>query len=224
VTARLYEDIGMFTCDDDIAADVSDLFNYLTGYSAITEFRRLLVAPITLRERLIEMVRREAANQRKGRKGRMILKCNSLVDEGLIQELYEASGAGVSIDLVVRGICSLRPGVPGLSENIRVRSIVGRFLEHSRIYWFANAGKPEVYLGSADLMYRNLDRRVEVVFPVASPVLVRRIEKQILGVYLRDNQKARIMDANGVYRRARRTGRARSVNAQETLLERAGKE
>ncbi len=224
VTARLYEDLGMFTCDDDIAADISDLFNYLTGYSAITEFRRLLVAPISLRRRLHEMIQREVEHQRAGRKGRMIIKCNSLVDDKIIRELYAASQAGVTVDLIVRGICSLRPGVPGLSENIKVRSIVGRFLEHSRIFWFAGGGKPEVYLGSADLMYRNLDRRVEVVFPVTAPDLVRRVRKQILEVYLRDNVKARVMGRNGEYQRVRRGGRSRLVNCQETLLERAGKE
>jgi polyphosphate kinase len=224
VTARHYEDLGMFTCDDAIAADVSDLFNYLTGYSAIDDFRRLLVAPISLRRRLQEMIRREVEHKRQGGKGHMILKCNSLVDDELIRELYAASQAGVTIDLVVRGICSLRPGVPGLSETIKVRSIVGRFLEHSRIYWFHNGGDPEVYLGSADLMYRNLDRRVEVVFPVTAPELVRRIRRRVLDVYLKDNQKARLMDAEGHYHRARRSARSRPVSCQEALLERAGEE
>ena len=214
----------MFTCDDDVAADVSDLFNYLTGYSAIREFRRLLVAPINLRGRLCAMIRREADHARQGSEGHMILKCNSLVDGPLIGELYEASQAGVRIDLIVRGICCLRPGVPGLSETIEVRSVVGRFLEHSRIYWFANGGRPEVYLGSADLMYRNFDRRVEVVFPVTAPELVRRLREEILDAYLRDNQKARIMDADGNYQRAPLGDEVRPVNCQERLLARANEE
>lgn len=218
VTARLYEDFGILTCDDAIAADVTDLFNYLTGYSAIQDFRRLLVAPINLRRRITELIRREVAHRQAGRQGHLILKCNSLADAALIRELYAASQAGVEIDLIVRGVCCLRPGVPGLSEQIRVRSIVGRFLEHSRIYWFANGGEPEVFLGSADLMFRNLDRRVEVLFPVSAPDQVRRLRQDILATYLHDNQKARLMDADGNYHRARRTRRARVVNAQEHFL------
>ena len=224
VTARIYEDLGMFTCDDDVAADVSDLFNYLTGYSAIREFRRLLVAPINLRGRLCETIRRETEHQRQGGEGHLILKCNSLVDGPLIGELYEASQAGVRIDLIVRGICCLRPGVPGLSETIAVRSLVGRFLEHSRIYWFANGGEPEVYLGSADLMYRNFDRRVEVVFPVTVPELVQRLREEIIEAYLGDNQKARFMDADGNYQRAPLGDEADAVNCQERLLARANEE
>ena len=224
VTARLYEDLGMFTCDDDIADDVTDLFNYLTGYSAIQDFRRLLVAPINLRRRLTELIRREVEHQADGGKGQLILKCNSLADGPLIRELYAASQAGVRVELIVRGICCLRPGVPGLSDNIRVRSIVGRFLEHSRICWFHNQGQPEVYLGSADLMYRNLDRRVEVVFPVRDPGLVQRVRKEILETYLRDNQKARLMNPDGTYQRAGRAGRARAIDCQEWLLSRARQE
>jgi polyphosphate kinase len=224
VTARLYEDLGMFTCDDDIAADVSDLFNYLTGYSAIQDFRRLLVAPINLRRRLTELVRREVEHQASGRQGHVIFKCNSLADGPLIRELYTASQAGVKIDLIVRGICCLRPGVPGLSDNIRVRSVVGRFLEHSRIYWFANDGQPEAFLGSADLMYRNLDRRVEVVFPVRDTDLGERLHREILETYLRDNQKAWLMQPDGSYVRATRSGREEPVNCQEWLLARANQE
>lgn len=224
VTARLYEDLGMFTCDDEIAADVSDLFNYLTGYSAIQDFRRLLVAPINMRRRLTEMVERETELARRGRPGAMVLKCNSLVDDMLIRALYRASMAGVQIDLIVRGICSLRAGVPGLSENIRVRSIVGRFLEHSRIYWFANDGRPELYLGSADLMYRNLDRRVEVLFPVDDPEHQRRVSQEILEIYLEDNENARVMQPDGSYVRVERADDEPGVNCQEWLLARASQE
>ncbi|MBD3220278.1 polyphosphate kinase 1 [bacterium] len=223
-TARLYEDLGMFTCDDEIGADVSDLFNYLTGYSAIQDFRRLLVAPINMRRRLAEMIERETQHAREGRGGAMVLKCNSLVDDAIIRALYDASQAGVEIDLVIRGICSLRPGVPGLSENIRVRSIVGRFLEHSRIYWFANDGTPEVYLGSADLMYRNLDRRVEVLFPVDDPEHQRRVGDDILATYLRDNQKARLMNPDGSYTRARQADGDPAIDCQAWFLEQARKE
>jgi polyphosphate kinase len=224
LTARLYEDLGMLTCDDEIGADVSDLFNYLTGYSAIEDFRRLLVAPINMRRRLVELIERETEHARAGRRGAMILKCNSLVDDGLIRALYGASQAGVEIDLIVRGICSLRPGVPGMSETIRVRSVVGRFLEHSRIYWFGNDGSPELFLGSADLMYRNLDRRVEVLFPVDDPVLLARVGEEILDVYLKDNEKARLMNADGTYGRAARRDDDADVNCQEWFLDRASRE
>ena len=224
MTARIYEDLGMFTCDDEVAADVSDLFNYLTGYSAIQDFRRLLVAPINLRRRLIEMVHREIAHVQDGAEGYMILKCNSLVDDELIRALYAASREGVRVELIVRGMCSLRAGVPGLSENIRVRSVVGRFLEHSRIYWFANGGAPELYLGSADLMYRNLDRRVEVLFPVDDPALEQRVRVEILATYLADNQKARMMRPDGTYVRVRPGKGDEPVNCQEWLLARAGQE
>ena len=166
ITAQLYTDIAMLTCDVDIGADCTDLFNYLTGYSAKTSYRKLLVAPVTLRERMRKMIEREIEHQQNGRGGHLIFKMNALVDKKMIQLLYKASQAGVKVDLLVRGICCLRPGVPGASENIRVTSIVGRFLEHSRIFYFRNGGQEEVYLGSADLMPRNLNRRVEVDFPV----------------------------------------------------------
>ena len=206
------------------AEDVTDLFNYLTGYSAISDFRRLLVAPINLRRRLTELIRREVAHQADGGKGHLIFKCNSLADGPLIRELYAASQAGVKVDLIVRGVCCLRPGVPGLSDSIRVRSVVGRFLEHSRVYWFQNGGQPEAYLGSADLMYRNLDRRVEVVFPVHDPDLLARLRQEILATYLRDNQKAWDMQPDGTYVRAKRASRAKIVNSQEWLLARASQE
>jgi polyphosphate kinase len=220
MTARLYEDFGMFTCDDDIAADVSDLFNYLTGYSAIADFRRLLVAPINARRRLTEMIAREAEHARAGRPAHLIFKCNSLVDDSLIRALYAASQAGVRIDLIVRGTCSLRPGVAGLSEGIAVRSVVGRFLEHSRVFWCANGGEPELFMGSADLMYRNLDRRVEVIFPVDDPALVARVRDDILATYLRDSRKARLMNADGTYQRAPAPKKGDPIDCQQWLLKR----
>ena len=171
VTARLYTDLGLFTCDEAIGMDASDVFNYLTGYSDKRTYRRFLVAPINLRAGLETLIRREIQHQRTGTQGHLIFKVNALVDKSMIQLLYEASQAGVRIDLLVRGMCCLRPGVAGVSETITVTSIVGRFLEHSRVFWFRNGGTEEVYLGSADLMMRNLDRRVEIIFPILDRVL-----------------------------------------------------
>ena len=166
-TARQYEDLGLLTADPDIASDLTDLFNNLSGFAQQTSsYRRLLVAPVGLRDGLIERIDREIEHHQSGRGGELRFKLNSLVDEAVIDKLYEASQAGVRVDLVIRGICTLRPGVPGLSENIRVRSVLGRFLEHSRVYWFAGGGTPEAWIGSADLMHRNLDRRVEVLVRV----------------------------------------------------------
>ncbi|HEY9593651.1 MAG TPA: polyphosphate kinase 1, partial [Spirochaetia bacterium] len=201
VTARHYTDLGLFTCDDGIGADATNVFNYLTGYSDKRTYERFLVAPFTLRPGLESLIKREIEHARAGRDGRLIFKFNALVDKAMIQLLYEASRAGVSIDLIVRGMCCLRPGIPGVSDNIRVRSIVGRFLEHSRAYWFRNGGSEEVYLGSADLMGRNLDRRVEILFPVLDPRIVRRVRTDVLEVCLADTVKARIMEADGTYHR-----------------------
>ena len=173
ITAQLYEDIGMFTCDEEMGADATDLFNYLTGYSSKKEYQKLLVAPINLRSRMEALIKREIEVQEKGGQGHLIFKVNSMVDKKMIQLLYKASQAGVKIDLFVRGICCLRPGIPGISENIQVTSIVGRFLEHSRIYYFRNGGNEEIYLGSADLMPRNIDRRVEVLFPVQDKLMIK---------------------------------------------------
>ncbi|HUI77819.1 MAG TPA: polyphosphate kinase 1 [Bryobacteraceae bacterium] len=198
-TARLYTDMGLFTCDPEIGADATALFNYLTGYTGEHRFRKLLVAPVNLRERLAELIRREIDHQRHGRVGRLIFKMNGLDDPGMIRLLSEASCAGVQVDLLVRGICSLRPGIPGVTENIRVTSIVGRFLEHSRIFCFANGGHEEIYLGSADLMPRNLNRRVEVLFPVSAPRLVARLHDEVLQVYLADDAGARHMRSDGSY-------------------------
>ncbi|MBM3734943.1 MAG: polyphosphate kinase 1 [Acidobacteria bacterium] len=217
VTAHLYTDMGMFTADPDIGADASDLFNYLTGYSAKSDYRKLLVAPINLRSRFAALIHREIAHARAGLPARLIFKMNALVDDGVIRLLYEASRAGVKVDLIARGICCLRPGIPGVSDNITVRSIVGRFLEHSRIFYFANGGKDEIYLGSADLMQRNINRRVEVLFPVQRPALVKTLRDRVLAAYLNDNVKARLMQPGGTYVRAER-GKARPVNSQNLLL------
>jgi len=220
VTAHLYTDLGMFTCDEELADDVSDLFNYLTGYSEKTDYQSLLVAPVNLRARFEALVEREIRHAKAGRKGHLIFKMNSLVDSKLIRTLYKASRAGVKIDLLVRGICCLRPGVAGVSDNIQVISVVGRFLEHSRIYYFRNGGEEEVYIGSADLMPRNIDHRVEVLAPVRDPAMIRRLCDQVLAAYLKDNVKARQMNSNGVYFRKRPAhGRAR-INVQELLIAR----
>ena len=210
MTARLYTDLGMLTCNPQIAADATALFNFLTGYSDKNRFNKLLVAPINLRQRLEELIQREIEHQRRGEPGRLILKMNALEDAALIRLLYEASRAGVQIDLLVRGICCLRPGIPGVSENIRVTSIVGRFLEHSRILYFRNGGAEEIYLGSADLMPRNLNRRVEALFPVESPRLVARLRDEILSTYLADEASARRMRSDGSYTPKSRDGKFES--------------
>ena len=218
VTAGVYTDMGLFTCDPEIGADATDLFNYLTAYSAKTDYRKLLLAPISLRERLEQLIEREIAHARAGRPARLIFKVNALADARIIRLLYEASRAGVQIDLIVRGVCTLLPGVAGVSENIRVRSILGRFLEHSRIFYFWNGGREEVYLGSADLMSRNISRRVEVLFPIEKPTLLRHIRDKVLAVYLDDNVKAREMMPDGSYRRVQPGPGAAAVNAQLVLL------
>ena len=223
VTAQLYTDIGMLTCDPDIGADCSDLFNFLTGYSAKSKYRKLLVAPISLRERLQGLILREIELHKASGGGHIILKMNSLVDKKMIELLYQASRAGLKVDLLVRGICCLRPHVPGVSENIHVTSIVGRFLEHSRIYYFRNGGDEEIYLGSADLMPRNLNRRVEVVFPVQEKSLIRVLKDDILGTYMKEQAKARHMQADGKYVRDPNFGRKNALNSQETFIARASK-
>lgn len=198
-TARLYTDLSFLTADDQIGADATDLFNYVTGYSAKNDFRKLLVAPISIRVRMEELIRREIAHARAGKEAHLIFKMNALEDPGMIRLLYEASQAGVKADLLVRGICCLRPGIPGVSDNIRVTSIVGRFLEHSRIYYFLNATREEVYLGSADMMGRNLNHRVEILFPVESRRLITRVRDEILATCLSDNRNARHMQADGSF-------------------------
>ncbi|MBA2379417.1 MAG: polyphosphate kinase 1 [Blastocatellia bacterium] len=203
-TAKLYTDIGLLTTDEDICVDVTNLFNFLTGYSQQDDYRKLLVAPLNLREQSVKLIRREIANKKAGRIARIIVKINSLTDDEIIDELYAASEAGVEIDLIVRGICSLRPGVKGMSENIRVRSIVGRFLEHSRVFYFANGGKPEdeeVYISSADWMHRNLDRRVEVAVPIRDEEIKRYAIDDLFGTYLKDNCNARVLRPDGTYKK-----------------------
>jgi polyphosphate kinase len=218
VTATLYTDIGFFTADEEIGADATDLFNYLTGYSMKTNYRKLLVAPINLRARMVELIRREIEHQRKHKNGQLIFKMNSLVDKAMIQLLYEASQVGVKIDLLVRGICCLRPGVPGISENIRVISVVGRFLEHSRIFYFHNNSHEEIFVGSADLMPRNIDHRVEVLFPIENPALIRHMRDEVLEVYLADNVKARRLLPDGTYERIKAKGEQSVVSSQAWLI------
>lgn len=198
-TARLYTDLGLLTCREDIGADVSELFNFLTGYSRQRHYRKLLVAPVNLRENMRALINREIAVHHEQGNGRLIFKMNALVDPEIIDTLYRASRVGVQVDLIVRGMCRLKPGIPDLSERITVRSIVGPFLEHSRIYYFHNGGDEEVYLGSADLMERNLDRRVEQVFPLEDPAMVRHVRDNLLETYLRDNLRAWILQPDGSY-------------------------
>lgn len=198
-TSRIYTDLGLLTADEEIGADATDLFNFLTGYSFQNEYRRLLIAPINLRERMIELIEREIKNIKIGKESQIIVKINSLTDDKIIRALYRASEAGVKVDLIIRGICVLRPGIKGLSENIRVISIVGRFLEHSRIFYFKNAGNEEVYIGSADWMHRNLDKRVEAIVPIRDKNLLKYLKKDVLNSYLKDNVNAQILNADGIY-------------------------
>jgi polyphosphate kinase len=218
ITAHLYTDIGMFTASEEVADDVTDLFNYLTGYSAKADYKRLLVAPVNLRSRMQAMIQREIQHQTQGRQARLIFKTNALVDPEIIRLLYRASQAGVRVQLLVRGMCSLRPGIAGISENIEVTSIVGRFLEHSRVYYFLNGGDEQVYLGSADLMPRNLDHRVEILFPLRDAKLIQRVRDEILEVYLNDTAKARRMLPDGAYSRRKAPKGKRLANSQESWI------
>src|ERR1700690_2158655 len=202
-TARFYTDLSLLTADPEITASVHSVFNYLTAHSESDDYAPLLVAPLTLAESTIRMIHREAEHALAGRPARIIAKMNSLLEQAVIEALYAASQAGVEIDLIVRGVCSLRPGIPGVSDNIRVRSVVGRFLEHSRIFYFANGGEDEIYCGSADWMPRNLFERCEVVFPIRDAQIRHRIRHEILAAYLADPQKSRMETANGDYPRVR---------------------
>jgi polyphosphate kinase len=218
ITSGFYTDFGLFTADDEIGADATDLFNYLTGFSRQKVYRRLMVAPANLRESMLGLISRETAHARNGRPARIIVKINRLADTKIIRALYEASQAGVQIDLIVRGICMLKPGVPGLSETISVRSIVGRFLEHSRVFYFRNGGDEEVYTGSADWMPRNFDRRVEVVTPVDDPHIRKYLLDEVLDIYLRDNVKARRLLSDGKYERILSVAGEEKINAQENFI------
>jgi polyphosphate kinase len=218
-TSKVYTDLSLFTCDDEIAADATDVFNYLTGFAEPKSFRKFLVAPINMRQRLQELILREIGWQQRDGHGHIIFKMNSLVDREMIQLLYQASAAGVRVDLIVRGACSLRPGLPTASKNIRVRSIVGRLLEHSRIYYFQNGGNDELYIGSADLRPRNLDRRVEVLAPVKDAELLQRLRDEILAVYLADNAKARELLSDGHYDRVTRPEGEPPISAQQLLAD-----
>ena len=202
-SSSIYTDFGILTADEQIGEDATEFFNFLTGLSKQKDYRKLMVSPVNLRERITQLIERETAHAKLGRAARIVAKLNRLADKDIIESLYEASQAGVSIDLIIRGVCMLRPGVPGLSENIRVRSIVGRFLEHSRVLYFLNDGAEEVYMGSADWMVRNLNRRVEVVTPVEDPRLRKYLKEDVLDIYLRDNVNARELQPDGSYMRVR---------------------
>ena len=217
-TAKLYTDLGLMTANDEFGSDASAFFNLLSGYSEPPVWNKLVMAPLGLREKIYALIDNEIAMVRAGREGHIIAKMNSLIDQPVIQKLYEASAAGVHIDLIVRGICGLRTGIEGISENITVRSIVGRQLEHSRIFWFANGGEEQLYLSSADWMPRNLNDRVELFFPVETEEHIHRI-KALLDLYLRDNVGAHMMQSNGSYRRVR--NKLEPVSAQSTLYEMA---
>ncbi|MEP7074301.1 MAG: polyphosphate kinase 1 [Acidobacteriota bacterium] len=215
VTSRMYTDVGLLTSNEAIGADATSLFNFLTGYSQQNKYHKMVVAPLNLRQKFVQLIRREKRHRLAGKKARIIAKFNSLTDENLISELYEASKAGVEIDLLVRGICSLRPGISGLSSTIRVTSIVGRFLEHSRIFYFANGGtaeSEEVYIGSADWMRRNLDRRIEIAIPVTDPAIKHYLRHTVLDAYLKDNVNAKVLRPDGSYRKVE--GSAEPFDAQ----------
>jgi polyphosphate kinase len=220
-TARIYTDLGYFTCKPEFCEDASALFNYLTGYCELPQWRKLLVAPSRLQTFMIEKIDQETANQKAGMEGRIIAKINGLLEPVIVQALYRASQAGVKIDIICRGICALRPGIKGLSESIHIVSIVDRFLEHSRIYYFGNGGDPQVYIGSADWMDRNLSRRVEVVFPIEPPELKQRLISEILAITLADNSKARELLSDGSYRRIVVEPSQPLVRSQERFLEMA---
>ncbi len=221
-TARIYTDFGLMTCDPGIGEDVANLFNFLTGYARIEEYNKLMVAPVTIRKTILEKIDREIARQQSHGDGHIIFKMNALVDAPCIAALYRASQAGVKVDLQVRGICCLRPGIPGFSENIKVTAIVGRFLEHARIYYFRNGGEEEVWLGSADLMPRNLDKRVEILFPLENAMLKKAVADMILPVQFGDNIKSRCLGSDGTYARRLPAPGEDPLNAQSWLVEHRG--
>jgi polyphosphate kinase len=218
-TARLYTDIGLFTCRKDFADDATNFFNLLTGICQFQDTKRLIVAPFQLHDRLLAMIRNETTNAKQGLPARIIAKINSLAEPEIVEALYAASQAGVDIDLIVRGICTLRPQVPGLSENIRVRSIVDRFLEHSRIFYFENASQPRVLIGSADWLPRNFFRRIELVFPIIHGSLADRLKDEILETCLADNSHAWILQPDSTYQRAERKGKAPLKRSQQIFID-----
>jgi polyphosphate kinase len=219
-TSTTYTDLGLFTVDEEIGRDATELFNYLTGFSEQRHYRKLMVAPVELRDKLNALFDCEIEHKRRGRPARIIAKFNRLADLQIVEKLYEVSRAGVEVDLIVRGICVLRPGIPGLSENIRVRSVVGRFLEHSRVFWFANGGEEELYIGSADWMTRNLKNRIEVVAPVTDGQAKRYLRDVLLDAYLTDNTKARELQPDGRYTPV--MTRSEPFNSQEYFIGRPG--
>jgi polyphosphate kinase len=221
-TARFYTDFGLLTSDEALTADVNEVFIHLTSLTRPTQLEAIWLAPFSLQKEIVRAIRQEAAIAREGKPARIIAKMNSLTDESVIRALYDASRDGVRIDLIVRGACALRPGVPGLSDKIRVRSIVGRFLEHSRIFYFRNNLKHDIYLSSADWMNRNLFRRVEVAFPVRTPALKKRVLREGLQVYLKDNVNAWELGSDGRYRRRKPRGSQSPHSAQQTLMELLG--
>jgi polyphosphate kinase len=217
-TSRLYTDVGLFTVRPEIGADLTDLFNYLTGYSRQSAYRKLLVSPVNAREQFTGLIRQEMLNAQKGLTGRIVAKMNSLVDPATISQLYEASQAGVKIDLIVRGMCCLKPGIEGLSENIKVVSIIGRFLEHSRIYYFFNGGNEQVLIGSADWMTRNLDRRVEAIVPVEDPDIAKDLH-EILGIMLADNRQSWELQSNGSYVQRQAPAGGETISTHKIMME-----
>ena len=220
-TAHLYTDVGMFTADETLADDVTDLFNVLTGYSRKTDYKDLLVSPVNLRARFEAMIEREIEHHKASKNGRLIFKMNSLTDPPMVRALYRASQAGVQVELLVRGNCVLRPGVLGVSENINVTSIVGRFLEHSRLYYFHNGGDEQIYSGSADLAPRNLSHRVEVLYPIKNRKIVQRLKNEVLAIYQNDNAKARRMNSDGTYTHLKIINGTKRVSSQEALLKKS---
>jgi polyphosphate kinase len=223
ITAKLYTDIGFFSFDDDICSDVSDVFNYLTGYSKQKDYKKLFVSPVSMRQKMLDKVFREIENVKAGKEGKIVWKMNSLVDPTIISALYEASNSGVKIDLIIRGICCLVPDVEGLSKNIKVRSIVGRYLEHSRVFYFYNNGNEEMFLGSADMMQRNLNGRVETMFPIEDEKLRNELMKTLMRISLKDNVKARELLPDMSYKMIVPTDGEKKVNSQEWLMKHAVK-
>jgi polyphosphate kinase len=219
-TARLYTDFGLLSADQELGADLTDLFNVLTGFAQPANYRQVIVAPRFMRERFVQMIGREIEHQRAGRGGRILAKMNALVDPDMMAALYEASRAGVQVDLIIRGICCLRPGVPGVSENIRVISIIGRFLEHSRAFYFRNGGQEEVYIGSADWMPRNLDRRIEAAVPLRD-VIHRNTVRNLLELMWKDNRQAWELGPDGTYEQRQPTADVPEQATHRVLLEHA---